>query len=344
MTADRRALVIGASGFIGRWLVKELLEQGVDVTVAVRDGNDPRPFQQWLVDHHASRPVRTARVDLGALGIGLRDGSLEVDEIFNTSGAYAFGMAAAHAREANVERPARIVEFASRLGSVKRLVHVSGYRVGSRDGEPVPWSDEERSERYARLGAYEASKVEGDAVVRSTAMRLGVPWTVLNPATVIGHSTTGESSQTIGLAATVVELSAGRLRALVGNHRTFLPVVTADYLAAFMALVPRVADAENRSYWVLDDRTPPLPDMLRFLATELNVKPPRLRIPVPLVKLLPPWLSGVGRETLSFLAEDRYPHTEAEDLARRHGLRHPDVHDALSRWARYLSRPAATRT
>ena len=37
METSRHALVFGANGFIGRWLVKELLDQGIPTTAAVRN-------------------------------------------------------------------------------------------------------------------------------------------------------------------------------------------------------------------------------------------------------------------------------------------------------------------
>ena len=35
-----RAVITGATGFAGKWLVKELLEQNDEVTVVVRDKNN----------------------------------------------------------------------------------------------------------------------------------------------------------------------------------------------------------------------------------------------------------------------------------------------------------------
>ncbi|WP_426999116.1 NAD-dependent epimerase/dehydratase family protein [Pseudarthrobacter sp. N5] len=48
MTASRTALVFGASGFIGRWLVRELLLQGVAVVAAVRSAGSQVKLASWL--------------------------------------------------------------------------------------------------------------------------------------------------------------------------------------------------------------------------------------------------------------------------------------------------------
>lgn len=339
MTASRTALVFGASGFIGRWLVRELLLQGVAVVAAVRSAGSHAQLASWLSDHGAGQAFDHVVVDFDVEGLGLDPaGPLlgGVTEVYNVAGSYLFGMTTEQARAANVGTSERIVVLASGLPSLGRLVHLSGYRVGGQDPADVPWSAERVRSEYSRLGAYEASKVESDAVVQATASRLGVPWTIVNPATVIGDSVTGESEQILGLAGTIRDLWNGDLAALPGGEDTFVPIVTVDYLAAFMALIPTVADTMGRSYWPLDDSTPALPVMLSMLADHLGVRAPRLRIPIRLLRALPPWITRAHPETLSFLSTERYPTSSADHLAESHGLHHPDVTASLTRWADYL--------
>ncbi|MFE4198409.1 SDR family oxidoreductase [Paenarthrobacter sp. NPDC056912] len=339
MKAERHALVFGATGHIGKWLVRELLQQGVRVTTAVRTVESFDTLVSWLRDHDAGGSPTQALVNFGDEGLGLNPASnacRSLTEIHNVAGAFAFGMSAQDAFDANVRGAERVVRFAANLPALTRLVHLSGYRVGGQDPAGTPWDDARRTSEYQRLGAYEGSKVESDAVVQGVALALGVPLTMVNPATVIGDSVNGESGQVLGLGSSVMDLWRGKLPALPGNVRTFVPVVTVDYLASFMALLPLVAEAEGRSYWVLDDATPLLPLQLALLGKHLGVKVPRLRIPVGLLKRLPARITRADPETLSFLSEDRYPTTEAVALAEAHGLFHPDVEVALKRWADYL--------
>ena len=187
-----------------------------------------------------------------------------VTEIHNLAGAFRFGMSKEEAYQGNVVSSRHIVELAARLDGAPRLVHVSGYRVG--DHAPI----DDRA--YARLGAYEASKIEADGVVQSLAADLGVPFTIVNPSTVSGVASTGETTQQIGLATSLRDLWRGKLAALPGNGDTFVPVVTVDHLARFMALVPTVPEAAGRSYWVLDDHTPALPDLLAEVGRHYQVR------------------------------------------------------------------------
>ncbi|TDK27995.1 NAD-dependent epimerase/dehydratase family protein [Arthrobacter crusticola] len=338
MNSNRQALVFGAAGFIGRWLVKELLDQGIPTTAAVRTVARFEPLRDWLAAHGADVGLLgVVEADLAADGIGLNsDTFVHLSEIYNVAGAYAFGMGADEARAANVDTSRSVVEFAAAVPGDVRLIHLSGYRVGGQEAASVPWSEQKRRHEYKRLGAYEASKVESDAVVQAAAQKLDVALTTANPASVIGHSVTGESDQILGLATTVRDLIAGRLPAIPGGSRTFVPVVTVDYLARFLTLLPVDEETRGKSYWILDDETPVLPELLQLIGRHHGVRVPRLRIPVGIVKRLPRAITHADPETLSFLSPDRYPTGPAKRLAEQHGLAQPDITAALTRWSDYL--------
>lgn len=333
----RRALVFGASGLVGRHLVKELTKAGVEVTIAVRSPESASGVHQWLHEHGVGEVDAVVANFDAPLLVPSDAGLAAVTEIYNCAGTYRFGMTAQEARRANVGIVERIVDFAADLPRLQRLVHVSGYRVGGQDPATVPWSDTRRTMLYKRLGPYEASKVESDAVFQARALEHSVPWTIVNPSSVIGDSETGESDQLIGLATNLRQIWDGRAHALPGDASTFLPVVTVDYLAAFMVAAAVDPEAVNQSYWVLDDETPPLPVLLEHLGRHLGVKVPRLRVPARIVTTLPTWVSGAEPETLSFLSADRYPTRTATELAARHDLAMPNVVTSLERWADHLA-------
>ncbi|SEL20496.1 alpha/beta fold hydrolase [Nonomuraea pusilla] len=337
--AERHALVFGATGLVGRHLVLALGAAGVRVSTAGRSRGSYERLARWLEERGHGRPPADLRVDFeaGSPLLGDPEQWQDVTEVYNCAGAYRFGMTAEEAHRANVGTVLAVVAFAAKLPRLRRLVHVSGYRVGGQDPALVPWSAERRREAYAALGAYEASKVEADAVFTAESERLGLPWSVVNPSSVIGDSVTGESDQYLGLAATLKDLWRGRLRAVPGDGTTFVPVVTADHLARFMTLLPPDDATRGAAYWVLDDATPALPGLLALVADHYGVRPPRARIPVALLRRLPRRLTGADPETLTFLSGDRYPTAPARELAARHGLSTPDVTRSILAWADHLA-------
>lgn len=331
----RHALVFGASGLIGRHLILELHEAGARISTANRSATAYQRLRTWLADHGMAKAPTDFRVDFDADGLlaGETADWADTNEIYNCAGAYRFGMGVEEARRANVGSVEAILNFAGRLPNLHRIVHVSGYRVGGQDPGLVPWGRKRVERTYQRLGAYEASKVEADAVFQAMAQAMNIPWSVVNPSSVIGDSKTGETDQFLGLAASVKDIWQGAMSILPGNSRTFVPIVTADYLARFMSLLPIDETTAGKSYWVLDDNTPALADLLTHIGRHYQVKVPKARIPIAIIKRLPRSITKADPESLSFLSSDRYPTDPAIAFAKRNGLEMPNTMDVILRWA-----------
>ncbi|MFD8816494.1 alpha/beta fold hydrolase [Streptomyces sp. NPDC059627] len=312
------SIVFGAGGFIGRSLVAELLRRGGRVAAAVRGSGDG--LTAWLDGQGVDRAALTVvRADITAPGLGLPEEGLSgIRDVYNTAARFAFGITEAQARAVNVTGAVHVVEWAAGLPKLRRVVHISGYRMAAADGRPPD---------YRRQGAYEASKQEGDAAVRARARALEVPLSIANPSTVIGPG------QYLGLAEVVSGLWQGRLRALPGGPGVFLPVVPLDHFVRFLAALPQDPGSTDGTYWVLDDSTPELPALVGLLAEHLGVRPPRRSIPVGVLRRLPRAITRADPETLSFLSTDRYDTASARALSAAHGLSMPPVRTALREWA-----------
>ncbi len=286
--AGRHALVFGASGFLGKWLIVELASQGVRVTAAVRSAESGDRLNAWLGGRGLAAGVPTVVVDFDRDDLGLAaDATLlhDVSEIHNLAGAYRFGMSADEARTGNVVTAQRIVMWAAQ----RRRASIASCTCRATASAATDRSRRPRSGRPSMPGSGRTRRRRSRPISSSRRPRRaeGVPFTIVNPSTVTGVSSTGESDQQVGLASSVRDLWHGKLAALPGNGATFVPVVPVDHLARFMALVPTVPEADGQSYWVLDDDTPGLPDLLAAIGRHYQVRVPRLRIPVGLVKRLP---------------------------------------------------------
>ncbi|WP_432190571.1 alpha/beta fold hydrolase [Streptomyces sp. Tue6028] len=315
------AIVFGANGFIGRPLVAELLNRGRQVAATVRGSGGA--LTSWLAEQGVDiRGLTIVRADITEHGLGLAPDALpDVRDVYNAAGRYAFGITAAEAQATNVAGALHVVEWAATRPDLRRLVHISGYRVSGEDSPPPD---------YRKLGAYEASKIEGDTAVRARARELGVPLTLANPSSVIGPG------QYIGLATMIADLWRGKLPALPGSRDVFLPVVTLDHLVHFLASIPEHSETAGNGYWILDDTTPNLPELVSLVAEHLGVRAPSRTVPVGLIRQLPRSLTGADPETLSFLSADRYPTKSANVFAEITGVPVPAVDDALREWADHL--------
>ncbi|WP_150237072.1 SDR family oxidoreductase [Nocardiopsis quinghaiensis] len=331
-------LVLGANGFIGRWLTAELLGSGRSVAVGTRSASSARELLDWLHGHAVPTDrLLPVHADITLPGLGLDDATAQaladVRDVYNCAALFRFGLTRGEAGAANVDGALNALRWAAGRERLRRAVHISGYRVAGVPGSATGTGGEDIGRAYREHGPYEASKREGHEAVRALAEREGIALSIVSPGSVIGDSTTGEAGQYIGLAESVEDLWRGRLPALPGSAATFVPVVTVDHLARFLAAVPEHDTGGPSAHWVLDDRTPHLHALLRGLADHLGVRAPRVAVPLWLLRRLPRALTGVEPETLSFLSEDRYDTASADTLARAAGLEHPPVWPALTRWA-----------
>ncbi|MDP2310229.1 MAG: SDR family oxidoreductase [Pseudomonadota bacterium] len=341
MSASPDTLVTGASGLIGRWLVPLLTRRGHTVLVPLRGARArAAEYLAWTAGHGGdTERLVFDELDLSRDDLGLTTSVAGIRDVFHLAGRYQFGMSVEEARSTNVEGSLRALRLAAQAPQLRRFTSIGGYRVADpralRAAGEITSDEAARRRLYKRLGAYEASKVEENVALRAEARRLAVPISVVNPSTVIGDSGTGETTQFIGLTEAIRDLAKGALPALV-EPMAFVPVVTVDYLAQLLAGVPEHADGPETSYWVLDEKTPLMGDLLRHVARRLGVKVPRLTLPVRLVAALPRALTRVEPETLSFLSTDTYDTAGADALARKLSLTAPDTLRALDRWVDFL--------
>jgi nucleoside-diphosphate-sugar epimerase len=165
----RRALVTGASGFIGSLMVKYLSKQGVHVRALVRrrsPGMDAPQGCEWAVGDVT---------DAASLNAALRG----CDVVFHCAWG---GTSLEEARRINVEGTRNVVAAAAAEG-VRRVVHLSSMAV---HGRALPRSLSEEQPLCFRGSAYGVSKAEGEQAAFAAGAALGVEVVALRPTLVYG--------------------------------------------------------------------------------------------------------------------------------------------------------------
>ncbi len=181
--------VTGATGFIGRYLVQELLDhRDGEIFVLCREGSRSR--LEALVAEWDTDRVTPVIGDLGKPDLGLSHQWIsahggEIDHFFHLAAIYDMTASDEANETMNVGGTRNAITLAGKLDAAH--FHQVSSVAASGDFRGV--FDESMFDEGQRLpSAYHRTKYESERIVREEAT---VPWRVYRPAVVVGHSETG---------------------------------------------------------------------------------------------------------------------------------------------------------
>jgi NAD(P)-dependent dehydrogenase (short-subunit alcohol dehydrogenase family) len=183
--------VTGATGFIGRHLVGELLGRGGTVFALVREGSRGRldALAQGLGAADRIVPVPG---DLSKPGLSIDGFDETIDHLFHLAAVYDIEADEEASVRANVEGTRHVIEFANSHG-VGRFHHTSSIAVaGSYRGV---FQEDMFDEGQKLPHHYHRTKYESEQLARET---VDARLLVYRPGIVIGHSETGEMDKIDG--------------------------------------------------------------------------------------------------------------------------------------------------
>ncbi len=359
-----KILMTGITGLIGRWTAAALTRNGATIVAPVRNASKrAQGLIEWMSDHggDAERLI-LVEGDLATENFleqeSLRQHLDNVTHVYSFAALMDWGLPPKLAKRVNASAVRELLDWAKAQRDLQRFVHISGYLVTSprhRDAinfDPAALATSASNPKkqlrrlYKRVGAYEASKIEADFLVRQAAVN-GLPTTILNPATVIGASDTGEAHQVFGIEGLIDGLKRGTLSAVPGTPQAWTPLVTIDYVAAFAAKVPLQDADQSTDYVLLNQGTPTLKNMVGIIADELNLRAPNKHIPIwALRAVLKSGMEkrlGTPAETLAFINDYRFDTSTAEAAAVRAGIAQADIETALRKTLRFIESAAPNR-
>ncbi|HWX78940.1 MAG TPA: hopanoid-associated sugar epimerase [Steroidobacteraceae bacterium] len=277
-----KALVTGATGFVGAAVVRALLAAHWQVRALVRRGSD--------------------RSNLGQLEVEVADGDLtDFDSLIRAAQGCAglFHVAADYrlgARDPsqlyrnNVEGTRNMLTAARRAG-VQRIVYTSSVATIGIPSDGAPGDERTPVTLDNMIGHYKRSKYLAEEVVReiaceAAAAREPTSVVIVSPSTPVGP---GDVKPT-PTGQLVLDAAAGRMPAYVD---TGLNIVHVDDVAAGHLLAYERGAAGER--YILGGQDMTLREILQVIADLAGRKPPRVRLPYGMVLPLAYLAEGFAR-------------------------------------------------
>ena len=255
-----RALVTGATGFVGSAVARALVAAGWQVRALVRAGSDRRNLQQLPVDM-----VTGDLADLVSLDRALAD----CQALFHLAADYRLGaLEPQQLYRTNVAGTRSILD-AARRAAVSRVVYTSSVATIGLPADGSPGTEETPVALADMIGHYKRSKYLAEQLACSSP-QTGTSVVIVNPSTPIGP---GDVKPT-PTGRIVLDAARGRMPAYLD---TGLNIVHVDDVAAGHLLAFHRGRAGER--YILGGQDMMLRDILTAIALLVGRKAPRIRLP-----------------------------------------------------------------
>ncbi len=284
--------ITGASGFIGRRLVRRIFERrGSVVHFLVRDASPERLdplYAYWGVDRRRAMPIVG---DIAAPGLGIGEDDRrrlegKVRHLFHLAAIYDLEADAQKQVAVNVEGTRNVVAFANAIRA-GCLHHVSSIAAaGLYEGV---FREDMFEEAENLEHPYFATKHESEAIVRREAT---VPIRIYRPALVVGDSRTGEMDKVDGPYYFFKPLQRIRQAIpqwvpIVGIEGGRINLVPVDYVVDAMDHIAHARRLDGGCFHLVDPEPMRVGDTLNTFAKAAHAPQMSLRINAALIGMIP---------------------------------------------------------
>jgi dihydroflavonol-4-reductase len=258
--ARPRALVTGATGFVGSAVARRLLAAGFIVRVLARPGSDRRNLAGLEVEVAEGNLTDAASLQRACAGC---------DALFHVAADYRlWAPNPEELYQANVEGTRALLQAARNAG-VARIVYTSSVAVLGIPKDGTPGNEDTPVTVDDMIGHYKRSKFLAEEVAQQFA-RDGLPVVIVNPSTPIGP----RDLKPTPTGRVVRDAAAGKMPAYVD---TGLNIAHVEDVAEGHWLAYQKGVVGQR--YVLGGTDMSLREILAVIADIVGRKPPKVRLP-----------------------------------------------------------------
>ena len=321
-----KVAITGASGLLGGNLAVALAAAGHQVVATKRAGSK--------VAHLDDVAIEWRDADLASRD-ALAQAFAGVDAVFHCAAAVSVKREVTREmRETNVTGTANVLDACVAAG-VKRLVHTSSVvAIGlSTDGRPCDETATWNFDQQGLLDAYAITKHEAEELVRAARDRIDA--VIVNPTYMFGPRDARPSSGKL-----IVDVVKRRVPGWTEGYNNFVDV--RDVARGMIAAWQRGRRGER---YILGGHDMTYRAVFELIARVAGVKPPRLRMPIPLARVVGrvgDFIEARGHDPIVNSTQIRYAYTDkfrfasqkaATELGYTYGPLEPAIADALG-WFR----------
>jgi len=284
--------ITGASGFIGKRLVRKLLERDGSVVYFLVRALEADAVAQlreyWGVDESRAIPV-VGDLTQPLLGVSAADKkklSKKITHFFHLAAIYDLKADAESQQRANVDGTRNTVQFAEAIGSKHFHLFSSIASAGLFEG----LFREDMFEEAENLDhPYFRTKHDSEAIVRRECK---LPWRIYRPAIVVGDSRTGEMDKIDGPYYFFKLIQKMRKMLppwmpTIGLEGGRINVVPVDFVVAAVDHIAHLKNEDGKCFHLVDPTPMRVGDLLNTIARAAHAPEMALRINAALLGFIP---------------------------------------------------------
>ncbi|MBI1745091.1 MAG: NAD-dependent epimerase/dehydratase family protein [Acidobacteria bacterium] len=276
-----RALVTGASGFIGRLISEKLMAANHRVRALVRKTSKVGPLKE--------SGIEICYGDLSDFA-SLKQAGSGIDVIFHSAAHVGDWGTRDEFYQGNVVGTRNVIEALVAAG-VPRLVHISSVAVYGRQSGII----KETTARRKIGEPYEDTKTEAEVVALDLANKHRFALTIVRPSLIYGP-------YDYKFVPRLAENLRKKRMMIIGSGRNIAPLVYGEDVADFAVLAASHPAAIGETFNVSSGEPVSWNEFLVTLAERLNADPPKIHLPASLM-----YATGAVMETLWKMAGAKKP-------------------------------------
>ena len=257
-----KTLVTGATGFIGRHLVKALHEKGREIKCLVR-----KTSQTSFLEQLGAELVYGDLEDKESLKRALRG----IDIIYHAAGEI-FALEVENYYKVNVSGVKNLLEACSN-GSAKKFIHFSSSSAtGPNPARDIPVKEDSPC---CPITPYGKSKLDGEKTIKELSKQYNVPTIIIRPPLVYGPGVSKSSRVLMFLNL----IHKGLFR-IIGDGYNLVSLCYIDSLIQGLLLAESAPQAEGQIYFLADKRPYTITEIAGAIAQEQGKNIPKAHMPI----------------------------------------------------------------